>query len=214
MVAALKASKREVPRFLDSITTGERAQALQQATFAMFCYWEGEAKLGSIAGVKSTHSAWHSGLEVVTLWYDPNVVEYGKLVETAQSFKCATKVFTHTPKQLEVARSKVGSAAVELKIDSSTRPAKASDQKYYLRQTPLRHLPLTETQATKINSALGYQKPYADWLSPKQQQLARRVLAVSKKSPTALNEFHYPKQVSGLAQYTASLDAKLKELEK
>ena len=214
MVAALKASKRDVPRFLESLATSHPSQSLKPATFAMHCYWEGEAKLGSIAGVSSTRSAWHAGLEVVTLNYDPSIVEYAKLVEVAQSFECASKVFAHTQKQLSDAKSKVGDKAVVFKADSTTRDAKASDQKYYLLQTPLRHLPLTETQATKINSSLGFKKPYAQWLSPKQRELAKRIVTAVKKSPGALDELHYPRQVSELAQYSATLNDKLAELEK
>ena len=56
MVAALKAAKREVPTYLSDLAR-DRSN-LQQATFAMSCYWTGEARLGSIDGVMSTTSGW------------------------------------------------------------------------------------------------------------------------------------------------------------
>ena len=89
---------------------------LETATFAMHCYSTGEARLGSIDGVMSTSAGWAGGLEVVQLTYDPSIVEYSKLVETAQSFQCATKVFTHSDAQLKTAKALVGGRAVEFPL--------------------------------------------------------------------------------------------------
>ena len=100
MVAALKAANRDVPRYLLALATSEPVESMETATFAMHCYWEGEAKLGSINGVSSTRSGWIDSLEVVTLKYDPELVDYSNLVDTALSFECASKVFTHSPSQL------------------------------------------------------------------------------------------------------------------
>ena len=111
MVAALKASKREVPAYLNDLVASNAK--LEPATFAMYCYWTGEAKLGAIDGVMSTTAGYAGGLEVVQLTYDPKKVDYAKLVKTAQSFECATKVFTHTDAQQKTAKALVGSRAVE-----------------------------------------------------------------------------------------------------
>ena len=213
MADALKAARQNVPGYLQALVQSEAAPSMKTATFAMHCYWEGEAKLGSLAGVSSTRSAWHGPLEVVTLKFDPAVVEYEKLVDAAQSFKCASKVFAHSRTQLAVAKEKVGNDAVALKDASSLRDAKASDQKYYLIQTPLRHLPLSETQATKINSALSLQKPYESWLSPRQKKLLGRIVAATNRDKDSLKSFQYPAQSSELANYTAELSAKLDQLE-
>lgn len=214
MADALRAAKHQVPDYFQALVASETASAMTSATFAMHCYWEGEAKLGSLAGVISTRSAWHGPLEVVTLKYDPKVVEYGKLIDAAQSFECASKVFAHSPKQLKIAKEKVGiKKAVDLEHKNSIRDAKASDQKYYLIQTPLRHLPLSETQATKINSALNFRQPYETWLSPRQKKLLGRVVAATKHDKNALKSFQYPVQASNLAKYTAELTDKLDALE-
>jgi len=52
MTAALKAAKRPVPSYLSAIAIDN--SKLETATFAMHCYWTGEARLGSIDGVMST----------------------------------------------------------------------------------------------------------------------------------------------------------------
>lgn len=213
MVAALKVADREIPNYLLALTISEHTEMMETATFAMHCYWEGEAKLGSINGVNSTRSGWIDSLEVVTVKYDPGLVDYAKLVGTAQSFQCASKVFAHSPSQLELARKQVGKDAVEMKDESLVRDAKSSDQKYYLIQTPLRHLPLSETQATKINAALKSRHPVEPWLSPRQRKLLQRILAVTERNANALKSFQYPEKVSQLADYASKLAEKLDALE-
>lgn len=213
MIAALNAADQDVPEYLLALATSEPVSPLATATFAMHCYWEGEARLGSIHGVVSTRSGWIDSLEVVTLKYDPGLVDYAKLVDTALSFECATRIFTHSPSQLELARKVVGKNAIALEDESSIKDAQASDQKYYLIQTPLRHLPLSETQATKINSALNSGQSVDPWLSPRQSRLLRRILAVNEQNQDALKALQYPDKLSGLAEYSSKLLAVLNELE-
>jgi len=213
MISALTAAKREVPDYLLAVANSEPSPSTQNATFAMHCYWEGEAKLGSINGVYSTRSGWKDSLEVVTVQYDPEKVDYSKLVKTAKSFECASKVYAHTSEQLEVAKRIVGDQAVALQDASSVKDAKSSDQKYYLIQTPLKHLPLTETQATKINAALKARQAFKNWLSPEQVTLLRRVVSAVEKDEEALAEFQCPRKMSELAEYTARLEQALGKLE-
>ena len=210
MIAALRVAKREIPNYLVALSnSGDADKTMETATFAMHCYWEGEAKLGLIDGVNSTRSGWVDSLEVVTVKYDPDRVEYAKLVEAAQSLECASKVFAHTPSQLDAAKQRVGKDAVMLNDDLLVKGAKASDQKYYLIQTPLRHLPLTETQATKINAALKSGQPVESWLSPRQLMLYRRIMTVVRKDKDALENFQFPAKLTGLAKYSTTLTGKL-----
>ena len=199
MVAALKASNRDVPNYLSSLTT--HGSKLQKATFAMHCYWEGEGKLGSINGVSDTRSAWLGGLEVVDVIYDPDSVDYAKLVKTAQSFNCASKVFANSPGQLKEAKKLVGNNAVP--APGNSRLAKRSDQKYYLRNTPvLSSLPLTRFQSTKVNAAIKNGKDYSAWLSPRQLTLLAKL---QKLSARTLQSFEFPEDDSKLASYLAKL---------
>jgi hypothetical protein len=212
MKLALKAAKRPVPKYLANLTGGTADQ--ETATFAMHCYWEGEGLLGSIDGVNGTRSAWRDGLEVVSLRYDPAIVDYADLVTAAQSMECASKIFTHSKDQLKIAKSKVGTRAVAASSNQSARVAKASDQKYYLRHTPMIHLPLTEFQATKINGALKNKRPYKNLLSAGQIELAERIISIKQSDKAAFQKFTYPTDEAKLADYWRELESHLEKLEK
>lgn len=203
MVAALQAANQEVPRYLSDLAV-DRSK-LENATFAMHCYWTGEARLGSIDGVMSTRSGWAGGLEVVQLSYDPDLVEYSKLVKAAQSFKCASKVFAHSDSQLQTATSLVGARAE--KFPSGSRAAKLSDQKYQLRTIlGVRSLPLTSFQSTKINSLIRspQRAKFAAFLSPRQRALFSEI-SKELESGSSLDEFVFPDDDSRLSAYQARL---------
>lgn len=209
MVAALKASSREVPSYLSGLAIDQTS--LESATFAMSCYWTGEARLGSIDGVMSTVSGWAGGLEVVQLTYDPKLVEYSTLVSTAQSFQCASKVFAHTDSQLQTAKSLVGSRAV--KFPGSSSKAKLSDQKYQLRTSKgVRSLPLTKYQSTKVNSLVRspQRAEYLKLLSPRQRVLLGQIAEEFKSgNGDAIDQFVFPEDDSKLASYQAKLVSRL-----
>ena len=210
MVAALESAGSEVPKYL-TLVAAESDSKNETATFAMHCYWEGEGLLGAINGVNSTRSAWRDNLEVVDVQFDPTVVSYGDLVDAARKLECASKVFAHSDKQLKVAKQKVGDQAVRATADQGIRDAKASDQKYYLRQTPLIHLPMTEYQATKVNAALKTKQPFESLLSNRQLEILKRIIAAKKSDPKALDGLVYPEQPIKLANYWKAVDKRLTE---
>ena len=170
MIEALEELERPVPAYLrlaaDGLSTSRAV-----ATFAMHCYWEGEAKLGACDGVLDTRAAWLEGKEVVEVTYDPERITYADLLSQAQQMQCASTVFARSDEQLRIARESVGEAV--RRTDEATRDAKASDQKYRLRNSPLRFLPLTPLQAVRVNSALARGDNPAPFLTPHQQKLAR-----------------------------------------
>jgi len=211
MVSALTAAKQEVPSYLSGLAIDNAS--LESATFAMHCYWTGEARLGSIDGVMSTVSGWAGGLEVVQLKYDPKLVEYSTLVEAAQSFKCATKVFAHTDSQLNTAKALVGTRAV--KFPGGSTKAKLSDQKYQLRTSKgVRSLPLTKYQSTKVNSLVRspQRAEYLKLLSPRQRVLLGHIAEEFKSgNGDAIDRFVFPEDDSKLASYQAKLVGSLSQ---
>ncbi len=206
MIAALKAAGQKVPAYLQ-IVAEESNHGTESAEFAMHCYWEGEAKLGSIPGVTSTRSGWRDNLEVVRVEYDPSIVDYDRLLATAQKFECASKVFAHSEAQLKTAMNTVGDKAS--KVDGAMRDAKASDQKYYLLQTRYRHLPMTELQATKVNANLAANKPVDGLLSPRQRALFAQIEAILKGDRNAFDDFVSPNDSTQLAGYANKLVKKI-----
>ena len=173
--------------------------------------------MGSLNGVLSTVSAWRDGLEVVDLTYDPAIIDYEDIVQAASEFKCASRVFTYDADQQDVASKLVGSRAVPVNARQRPRVAKDSDQKYYLRHTDLRHLPLTEIQATKINASLKMRniKPTA-LLSPRQRDLYARMQAAAKRDASfksKLSRFVRPTDADELLDYSAKLESALAKVE-
>ena len=203
MTEALKAADQKIPRYLNDMAIP--TDKLELATFAMHCYWVGESKLGSIDGVTNTVSGWAGGLEVVQVTFDPTKVAYAKLLQTAQSFDCASKVFAHNESQLKIAKSAVRELAVKAPKDS--RKAKLSDQKYHLRNTKaIRNLSLTTFQSTKLNSMVSTGGNFETVLSPRQRELLAKVQAKLKSSSAAsLNKFVFPDDDSKLQEYQTSL---------
>ena len=212
MCAALDAANREIPAYL-RIVAEEENESDRKATFAMHCYWEGEGKLGAIPGVKQTDSAWVGAKEVVHVRFDPTQVSFAELLRSAKEMKCASTVFAHDAKQIEIAK-KLGHADVAKLDTADERRAKESDQKYYLRQTAYRHLPITSLQATKINAALHQGSGTDEMLSPRQRAMLERIRTVANEDASVLKDFTFPEKSSQLAAYQQKLEAQLAAIEK
>lgn len=208
MVLALKAAKQQVPNYLAMVAL-ENAKDVEHATFAMHCYWEGEVKLGGIQGVRETSAGWIGNKEVVNVAYNPKLVSYDKLLKTAQSMDCASTVFAHDKKQFAAA-SKVVADVVQLPAKSQQRPVKYTEQKYHLRRTPLRYLPLTPIQLAKVNSAVFARKDYRTYLSPRQVELDKQIQATLKTSPKKLEGLAAPDAAKDLQAYGEKLIKRLK----
>ncbi|MFT7667671.1 MAG: hypothetical protein ACI8X5_000350 [Planctomycetota bacterium] len=163
--------------------------------------------MGSIPGVVSTRAAWHNKLEVVEVSYLPSRVAFHQLVDLAKDGSCTTKIFTTTPEQLEIARSKVGDAAEAM--TGAPKASKDSDQLYYLKRSHLQHLPLTLLQARRVNGALGTKRDASHWLSPRQVELAGQVESILKGNPEAFAELERATALSELSEYEALLRKKI-----
>ncbi len=191
MVQSLQAAKRDVPVYLQAVAAEVPSESREQASFAMHCFWEGEAALGSLPGVQSTRSAFREGLEVVEVTFDPQALDYASLLKTAKELKCASTVFAYNDRQLKVAQKLVGEQAVPIASDRPVRSAKESDQRYYLANSRFRHLPLTELQSVRVNAELAPNRPNGEdaatkWLSPRQRKLLEQIVHANTEQQTAL----------------------------
>ncbi|MGI9516540.1 MAG: VPGUxxT family thioredoxin-like (seleno)protein, type 2 [Pirellulaceae bacterium] len=201
MVESLKSAERDVPHYLLYVAGGNE-EAVNQATFAMHCYWVGEAKLGALDGVLSTHSAWIGEKEVVQLTFDPAVIDYETLLKKALEMECASTVYAHDEAQ-RASSTAAGADVVDAAEHPVTRDAKESDQKYYLRNSVYRHLPLTELQAVKINGALDPDNPSdpAVHLSPRQREMLVQIEGLLKTDEQALAEYVCPNEADLVAYH-------------
>ena len=208
IIDALRAAKRPVPEYLKLVASETKGRS-EIATFAMSCFWQGEVELGALQGVKQTRAAWYGGKEVVDVAFDPQQVNFETLLKTARKLHCASTVFTHNSKQHEIARRLVGKEAIAVPKAEFSRPAKPSDQKYYLNHSALRYLPLTPMQTVRVNSALQKQRDYREHLSPRQQQLAQRILKAVKDNPNVLDGLKLADGPHNLYEYQQRLLARL-----
>lgn len=112
--------------------------------------------------------------EVVEVWFDPMVLPFADLLAKAEEKDCARGIWTRNDQQLVHAREKVGERAQHfegtIRLDA--------EQKYYLLQSPLKQLPLSEAQACRVNATL--KKGWKAYLSPWQQSQAQALLEVEK----------------------------------
>ena len=210
MVQALKAKGRNVPAYLKLLKYDNFEVKTEKATFGMYCFWTGEMRLGNLKGVLNTRAGWVGANEVVEVLYDPEIISFEKLTMEARATNCATTIYTHTNGQKKIVQQIEGQAMKAL--DSGARNARPSDQKYALKQTPYRYLPLTPYQLTKVNGAVGAGKFPRRWLSPRQKKLLSKIQAALSKAPNALKDLPSPEKTDDLAQYQDILKKRLRDL--
>lgn len=224
MVDSLKANQSKVPNYLASVANQKPKR--EKAIFAMHCYWEGEAKLGMLDGVLDTRSSWIGKKEVVEVDFDPAITSYQQILNTARKMECATTIFATNSKQADIASIDFAKDVEILQKGFEPRIAKESDQKYYLRNSSYRHLPLTKTQSTKINAILGKkflekkmsrkesEGLISNQLSPRQIELHKQIIKATKRNPKLLNKFVFPENDAELKDYHTALQNRLTSLAK
>lgn len=175
MVTALEKEKREVPMYLrllhEELTARDRG--LERATFAMHCFWDGEAQLGGLDGVIATMPGFLRNKEVVDVWFDPGRIAFSTLVSRARRMQCAGTVFARSASQEKSGKSMEGLPLV--RAADETRPDR--EPKYLMSKTLYRFVPMTATQAARVNSTIREGGDPNALLSPGQLRLFSSVKA-------------------------------------
>lgn len=120
----------------------------------------------------ATEALWLGSAEGVRVTFDRRRTAFARLCAHAARTGCDRFVYTTTEAQQQVAAAKFGDRAKP----ATTIPAGSlradGEPQYYLRRTPLRFVPMTVTQATRLNAAMGAgrltKKSVRRWLSPRQ----------------------------------------------
>ncbi|MEL6548229.1 MAG: VPGUxxT family thioredoxin-like (seleno)protein, type 2 [Myxococcota bacterium] len=136
---ALVRSNRPVPEYLSLLAHGSDTQV---ATYQMYCFWSGEVALGGVEGVVETEPGFSSG-EVVRVEYDPKRVSVNEL-------------------------DRVADRANAKRVTNKWFSGSAKDNKYQLAHSLLRFVPMTESQSSRVNAALGRRSNPLSFLSPRQ----------------------------------------------
>jgi hypothetical protein len=114
----------------------------KRVTYTTPCFWSGETSLAQHPAVITTDAGWVDGEEVVQVHVDPREVSRADLDAYARA-----EGFNPTE-------------SGGFQFDR--------EPQFYLRKTPVRYLPLTPAQRTRINLAVPYRDPLVDVLSPQQ----------------------------------------------
>ncbi len=174
MIGALKKAGRSVPKYLELLHAEQSAPQTQRATFSMYCFWSGEVCLGEAEGVVRTSPGFLSGREVVEVEFDPSKLSYADLLHHAKSRSCADGVFTRNAVEERQAQ-----AVFKGRAHQSGDRARASrkDDKYQLRHTAWRFVPMTDLQRSKANALIGRRQSPASVLSPRQIAMHKAIVA-------------------------------------
>jgi len=188
MVTALKAAKKDVPPYLALLhneLSAHKNGVVEQATFAMHCFWEGEIQFGKLDGVIATQAGWLEGEEVVDVWFDTRRIDFKTVLDQGKKVRCARRVFARSEQQKKQAMPVVGDAI--RMTDRAAKPDK--EPKYYLGKSTYRFVPMTPAQACRVNAALRDAKLNPDdYLSRSQRQLHAVILKHPKANwPVAFN---------------------------
>ena len=142
----------------------------------MYCFWTGEAKLGSLDGVIETEAGFFDGHEVVVVRFDDTKIKLLDLVAEAEKFDCASAVYLSTDKDRKQVADNTRLRNVKLfSFKDGYRRAPQSDQKKQLSKVAnLDKLGLTPMQWTKLNSSRVSGDSFQDWLSPRQVSALRK----------------------------------------
>ncbi|MCB9898462.1 MAG: thioredoxin family protein [Planctomycetes bacterium] len=209
LVDGLGAAGREVPAWLDVAAQETRAGQARRTTFAMDCFWEGEAALGALDGVVATRPGFLDGREVVEVFSLPDVLDDDALFAAARAEHCTRGVFVPEAGRLAAARQALGDIAVH--DATRARDAESSDALHSLAASPLRWLPLTPLQAVRVNAALAHDEDVLPWLSSRQRGQRELIDEALRHDPSALDGLQRPATTTGLAEYERRLALRLLE---
>ncbi len=160
LVAALRAAGRPVPGYLTLAHEESQLAHRREATFAMNCFWEGEARLGAWSGVLDVQAVHTAGGEGVRVVYDESRLSREALVRAAQQQACSV----HTGDERGV------------------QSAAGSDHRHALARSPLARLALTPMQAMRVNAALAQGGDGLEWLTPSQRSRALELTTGARAS--------------------------------
>lgn len=173
MVSGLQIAGRPIPGYLSLLEDEcylENAPK-ETAYLSMYCFWSGEKVIGQMEGVAATEAGYMDGKEVVKVTFDPSSRAFDQLLKEARSASCADGVYTDKSELKKQAAGVLG----EGRVGATRAYRKDSEDKFYLRKSDYRKVPMTPLQAQRVNSLLGQGKDPSTLLSPRQLEIFRIV---------------------------------------
>lgn len=173
MTRALRASGQAVPPYL-ALRGQELSPADARALVSMHCFWAGQACLASDPRVVAARPGFAGGREVVEFGWRGSSDELVRFLDAARAKDCFGRLEAASPAALAAALK------VPLHRAAALRYA-AKDDRYHLRRSRWRFVPMSPLQGLRVNAALATGQAPDEWLSPRQRQLVPGE-AASKRS--------------------------------
>jgi hypothetical protein len=146
-------SGKDIPLYLHGLALEYDNPHLKEVVLAMYCFWQGEMKLGGINGVVKTEAGFLRHREVTRVWYDETLISLMDLVGEASKVQCADKVYVENKDAVKTLKNiKHSSLKIETFNESEYKKAPGSDQKKQAQGSVFMNLNLTQFQMTKINA--------------------------------------------------------------
>ena len=153
-----------------SVSADSSEPDIETATFAMYCYWTGEATVGRVDGVVASRIGHWGGREIVQVDFDPHRTNVGELAQALgrqRSFDALMVGDGTTPASSAVDPAKVS------RVDGKPHFIE-SKHSLRTRHPELLTLDLSEAQAMALNSWSYFGGPMPDVLTDEQKrQLGR-----------------------------------------
>jgi hypothetical protein len=192
MVRGLEASSKNIPAYLQLLReeesgcyrqspSGTIQRVDRHAVFGMQDSNIGEVEFGGLDGVLSTRRGHIGHQKVVQIKYDSIRLSYSNLVRYALRRDMASIIYYQSNDEriaarVEIERMDNNESQIDAFVDKTIQPD--HDPKHALRQTMLRHVPLTDLQATRANRLvhLGVFNEAMHLLSPRQGRIMMQAM--------------------------------------
>lgn len=127
-----------------------RDPILETATFAMYCYWTGEATVGQVEGVLASRIGHWGGSEIIQVDYDPSRTDIAELVTALEGRNSFYSVVVAS--EAEMAEKAVRAARGKITIGSGRPRFIEPKHTLRVRHPELFALDLTERQSILLNT--------------------------------------------------------------
>lgn len=149
-------------QLLNEEVAAKESKYMNEVYFGMYCFWTGERELAGIDGVINTEAGFMSGKEVVKINYDSQITSLDTLFSKAKKVGCADQVFASIH------------ANTNIKILPLSTYKKDKEDKYYLRKSSFKAIPMTDLQKIKVNRAIAKGLDPTIYLSPRQRSIYQK----------------------------------------
>ena len=159
IIKALKSSGKSVDQYIQILHEEMLASESNQSEdvyLSMYCFWTGEVEIADIPGVLATEAGFMHEKEVVKVTFDKQNTTLEDIYQKAKIKGCADDVYGNLQKNSNV------------HVKPMSKYRKDDEDKYHLRKSKYKTIPMTELQKTIVNRAIAKGKDPSVYLSPRQ----------------------------------------------